>query len=252
MPTAGKIETFHRNLITKVMDVIGWEINISPSCPEWKAVKPTAKIRWSAFPEGTTPVERAYRDQGDRVYVFSVKACADETDPRGWVTWSEKWVKNIKREFELLSAGWTAFWGSPYDDQKVPVLRADWDQPDPDRTQRQQSEAGQPHWHVDRVIPVQDGGIGGQAVQRLEGEIEPVVSEDRLSLSRTVPALSMGKVHLSMGTWESDAHPKCWQRSYDGDCDKLLDWAGKTLQYLQGQLGSKRNLVHLEDVPAPS
>jgi hypothetical protein len=108
---------------------------------------------------------------------------------------------------------------------------------------------GQPHWHIDRAIPLQDGWTGTQAAPGIEGEQATIVPEYRLSRSRTVSALHMGGVHLSMGTWECAAYPRCWQRSYDGDCDKLLDWAGKTLQYLKGQLGSKRDPVHFEDVP---
>jgi hypothetical protein len=252
MPTPGKIETFHKKLITSVKNVIGWDIEISPSCPEWKGVKATAQILWTALPGGTTPVEQAYRNQRDRVCVFSVEEGADETDPRGWVTWSEIWGKNKQREFYLLSAGWTAFWGSPSDDQKVQVLRADWDQPNPDIPARRESEAGQPHWHVDRVIPVQDSWAIPQAAPRIEGELPSIMLDDEVSLSRTIPAIRMGKVHLSMGTWEGAAYPRCWQRSYDDDCDKLLDWAGKTLQYLKGQLGSKRDLVHFEDIPSPT
>lgn len=252
MPTPGKIETFHKKLIGSVKNVIGWDIEISPSCQEWKVVNPTAQILWASFPGGSTPIEHAYRDQGNRVCVFSVAPCADEVAPRGWVTWSEIWVK--KKDFDLISASWTAFWGSPYTDQKTPVLRADWDQHDPDRPEGQESEDGQPHWHVDKAIPVQDVWAGAQAAPKMKitGELEPLVSEEsRLSQPRTVPALRMGKVHLAMGTWECAAHPRCWHRNCEGDCDKLLDWAEKTLRYIKGQLGSKRDRVHFEDVPSP-
>ncbi len=253
MPTPGKIETFHKKLIETVKNVIGWDIEISPSCQEWKAVQPTARILWTSVPGGSTPVEQAYRDrgQGKRVHVFPIASWQDEDDvaPRGWVTWSEIWIR--RKEFDLISASWTAFWGSPYDDQKAPVLRAEWDQPNPDRPEGQESEDGQPHWHVDKAIPVQDVWAGAQAAPRIEGELEPLVSEEsRLSQPRTVLALRMGKVHLAMGAWECDAHPGCWQRNCEGDCDKLLDWAGKTLQYLKGQLGSRRSRVHFEDVPS--
>jgi hypothetical protein len=104
---------------------------------------------------------------------------------------------------------------------------------------------GQPHWHVDRAIPVSSDVGATSGIATSAGEIAPLFT-DVLVTSNT-PVLRMGGVHLAMAAWERQEHPKCWQRTYEGQCNQVLDWATKTLRYLKNQFDVQRRFVTLTD-----
>jgi hypothetical protein len=245
MPTRGVIETFHETLASETATIIAQSIQITPYPDDWHKVADQSRISWTAFPEGNTPIEWAFREQGSRVPVFPVSEVIDLSDfsHRGWVGWAEKWVKIAPNDYDLMSAGWTAFWGPPYYGRaKVPVLRAEWDQLDyVDGTK----DMGQPHWHVDRAIPVSSEVGAATGIATSAGEIAPQFTDE--PVARNVPVLHMGQVHLAMAAWERQAHPQCWQRDYGDGCGGVLDWATKTLRYLKSQFDVQRGFVTLAD-----
>lgn len=242
MPSKGVIEIFHEKLGGEIHSIISADIKMIPSIKEWHKVPKMGVVPWRAFAVGSTPVESALRENGDRVHVFSVSEVADQSDlsVRGWVSWFEKWSKTGRDQYDLISAGWTAFWGPPYDEySKIPVLRAEWDQD----LEGENKDMGQPHWHVDRAIPVSSESGMTAELAISAGEIAPTITGEFAGDNPTV--LRMGRVHLAMATWEPESHPQCWQRKYSGECDELLDWATKTLHYLKSQLDTQRGFVSL-------
>lgn len=241
MPTKADIDTLHIRLSADFKDILTQPVQIAPLISDWHKVVDQSDIWWFSR---STALEYAYRERGGRVEVFQVSDGINELDvsPRGWLSWGERWVKIRRDCFDLKSAGWTAFWGPPYDDRsKVPVLRAEWDQLD---YLVGTKDMGQPHWHVDHALPAPPDFLveAGRAVSA--GEIAPEVTEAPLRLDQ--PVLRIGQVHLAMAAWEQQAHPQCWQRGYGGECDRLRDWATKTLRYLKSQLDAQRGLVQLD------
>lgn len=244
MPTKGELEIFHENLARQICTIIAQRVRIKTPTDNWDRVTDQKQICWAAYPTGSTPVECALRDQGSRVCVFPVSEAVDQSDVsvQGWVSWAEKWVKTARNEYDLMSAGWTAFWGPPYDEHaKLPVLRAEWDQL---RYVAGPKDMGQPHWHIDRAIPVSSEAGAATEIATFAGEIAPRFTDE--PISTTVPVLRIGQVHLAMAAWEENqSHPKCWQRDYGDGCDQVLDWATKTLRYLKSQFDAQRGFVTL-------
>jgi hypothetical protein len=162
-----------------------------------------------------------------RVSVFPVSTPSSSYLGTFWISWHETWLKQNSTDYVLLNAGWTLFEGLPGDQDKVQVLRVDWDQLPHGGSKR----AGHPHWHFDHELFI---SAKPDKVEVAPGLVE-VTTDTAFAMARQA---SMGFIHLAMGAWNKGKdHPKCWQRTYQEDCQQLRDWCVKTLRYLKEQVG---------------
>lgn len=165
-----------------------------------------------------------------------------------WVAWRERWIARGAKEFAFDSAGWSLFC-STNDQDHLLLLRAEWDKTDPANP----PNAGQPHWHVHRVLDMlpferpfePDEGIGGSvadedglneedAIVALHPDGSGLVEEGRVPTSR----IGITRVHLGMAGWEYPGEPPlCWQYPVGEEViDHIGRWASASLKYLQSQL----------------
>ena len=249
MPIHQDIGELHRKLSIKASGVLDQQVAIRPvpsHMKYWERLRAGSKLPFELLPHHKgTPWETALRARGGRqpsgrVNVFSLcgVTSADGVDTRAqaWVAWYERWTVVARREFELLTAGWTVFWGLPGEENKIQVLRADWDQIK--YTGEFAESIGQPHWHVDQPVVADGGGIrywSGPS-PNIPGELPPRVIHDEAVAPTDASAVRAPEIrglHLAMATWERAEHPLCWQRAYEGQCEDLFDWASKTLLYVR-------------------
>jgi len=174
-----------------------------------------------------------------------------------WVGWRERWVAHGAREFSFDTAGWSLFC-SRSDEDPFLLIRAEWDQVDPAKP----PNAGQPHWHVHRVLDTFDRKVtsergeavfsrfaGEQSLELPESDVsvtlavppiewpgeEGLQEEITLTESRTtseglveeveeaVPHLGITRVHLGMGGWTHPGiSPSCWQYPFGDDLIQVI------------------------------
>ena len=234
MPGTGKIGPYHNNVASDIKNILGEVVTFFSPTSEDKLHKipDDVEVTFELVHRDPTRSEQAMRMRREdsnkhRVFVFPLCANSSLCASTFWVSWYEAWLKQNSNNLVLLNAGWTMFEGLPGDQQKTQVLRVDWDQ----LPYRGSKHAGQPHWHFDNelFIPAEP-----DKVQIKPGLVE-VPTDETFSTQKWA---SMGFIHLAMGTWNKDVnHPKCWQRTYEDDCQQLRDWCVKTLRYLKEQVG---------------
>lgn len=170
-----------------------------------------------------------------------------------WCSWSEEWICLDKREFDLVGAGWTFFWGrTPR--ATVQICRAEWDQ-----ITRRGEYAGQPHWHVDPPLPTEGIVISLDDIDEA-GALQELGSEPNLlelgstSAGRVQATVKQSGIHFGMAGWENapvkleckvvnkSAITNCWQRDMTKDFGRVIPWASEAVLYM------KRELMHLEPV----
>lgn len=105
-----------------------------------------------------------------------------------WVSWFEHWRKLPTEAFALVTAKWMVFWGEIGDEEKVQIVRAEWDQTT--FLENSNSPAAQPHWHVDRDLELAEMASNTSA-------LEPIGP----GISRRV---TIQDVHLAMGGWSNE------------------------------------------------
>jgi len=258
MPSLPDIRGLQRKLNGEASSVLSQRVAIRPQSPdmkEWGRLSVGSTLPFELAPAKGTPWETALRARGGRgpsgrAYVFSLfgATSADGVDTRAqaWVAWYERWTVVARGKFELLTAGWTVFWGLPGEENKIQVLRADWDQVK--HTGEFAESIGQPHWHVDQPVVADGDGIrfSSGPSPNISGELPPQAIHDEAvapAVASAVRAPAISGLHLAMATWERAEHPLCWQRGYRGQCEDLLDWAIKTLLYVRGQFDPRVGYV---------
>lgn len=228
MPDQKQIAAYHKRVAADVRRILNICIKFQLS-DRWAKARNGAELVAELQPEDCVSTEIALRGrQGKehRVFVFPLNQGSDSLLGTFWVSWYENWRKQNSGDFVLLNAGWTMFEGLPGNQDKIQVLRADWDQLQHEKGSK---DAGQPHWHFDHDIFL------AMEQERIE------VGNELIELTEAIPdpsgeAASVGSIHLAMGAWNDGVeHPQCWQRSCD-DCDRLRDWCIKTLLYLKDQV----------------
>ena len=222
MPGRGEIEPYHNGVACEVRTVIDARVTFRTPVPaKWYKVRDGCEVEFELVPVDTVKSEVARRMRR-RVFVFPLSTPSSLHLCTFWVSWHETWKKQDSTNYVLLNAGWTLFEGLSGNPDKAQVLRVDWDQ----LPHKGSQNAGHPHWHFDHELFI-------PAEPDTPGLVE-VSKDDAFAMAR---GASVGFVHLAMGAWNKDMdHPKCWQRTYEDDCQQLRDWCVKTLRYLKEQV----------------
>jgi hypothetical protein len=241
----------------------------------WKNPKFTGPVDFDLWP--TEAPMTAKSDQGGELAVFAFEKLTKigsgelvEIEDEGdgsicWISWHERWErlvpervfpgkKSKQPHFMLGTIQWILFWGRP-EDEKVQIIRSEWDNAahvtrkkkeyeiakskdaKPADEEDEDSLAGQPHWHVDRVVELGD----------VDAFLEHRGTELR-ELAHSSYAgqyLNLQRVHLAMGGWKNEAtggaavaanHAARWQIEYTEDRDELIEWNISTLRYIKSQI----------------
>jgi hypothetical protein len=238
------ISSLHTKLRIRLGEALRCDVTVrhETGTTNWHKAAPETNVRFELQPSNMEFGETALGPGPKaRVHVFplhpapSSPSSATVPPPvaHAWVSWFEAWKKVRNTDFALVSAGWSVFWGFRGQD-KIRVLRAEWDPPQPDSP----SNYPQPHWHVDaRAAP--------QTMVPSPGAIGAAPALEELAVPGSGPRLSgtidISRVHLGMGGWDNDSlAPACWQRTFSGDCNDLRIWSLNTLLYLQLELDPAR------------
>ncbi len=120
----------------------------------------------------------ATRAKGRRCQVIPLL----KADERGFLLWAaflEIWRKRLSNEYMLLGLRWGFFWGTQVREDKLLVLRADWEIPE--------DLHAQPHWHANQhsCFEIDAPAEIGPTSAEFEGLLE----------------LALEGVHLPMGGW---------------------------------------------------
>ncbi len=146
------------------------------------------------------------------------------------------------------------------EERKVQIVRAEWDNAMHIARERREYEigshvgsakravndeehkAGQPHWHVDRVLEL--GDVDAYLEHR-GTELQELAHS-----SYAGQYLKLQRVHLAMGGWKNALpasvavaaqtstanHAARWQMKYTEDRDELIEWNLCTLRYIESQV----------------
>ena len=185
-----------------------------------------------------------------------------------WISWHERWERLVPESvfpgkkgkqphFMLGTTRWILFWGRRDDFQKVQIIRAEWDNAAHVATRKREydiakqqgaaptgnggnSEAGQPHWHIDRVLEL--GDVGAYL------EYRGTELQELAHSSIAGQYLNLQRVHLAMGGWRNCAtvagaadltapnQAARWQIEYTEDRNELIEWNLSTLHYMKSQI----------------
>lgn len=277
MANANDIDAYHRFLANalKHEGLLGQAATIRPDRrKDWKNQKFTGPIDFDLWPIESPVMARS--NQGRELAVFAFEKLTKygsgeliEIDDTGdgsicWISWHERWERLASKtvfpgkkarqpHFMLGTIQWILFWGRP-GGEKVQIVRAEWDNASHVARKRREydiarvkgamiteeegsSEAGQPHWHVDRVVELGDV----DAFLEYRGT-------DLQELAHSSYAgryLKLQRMHLAMGGWKNvepgtppvaTNHAARWQIEYTEDRDELIDWNISTLRYIKSQL----------------
>ena len=234
MATSQEIKSIHRKLTTKLGRKFKIFLSLEPpKIVAWKKVSKGTVISFNIFSKDDfQPTDFAIRKRGGRCPVFPVKPF-DEFGKGLWAGWQEEWVCQGGDHFDLKGAGWTFFWDIMGKDEKIQILRAEWDQ-----INFQGGHAPQPHWHVDTefMIPFQKTKSNHTYLIEGSSELEEIsISVEHSTLEELQPPFHLQDVyisgmHLGMGGWQNQSsHPACWQRSVNGQWVELIVWAERVL-----------------------
>lgn len=284
MPSTSDIIGLHKSLedefktdallgqMTRIRDV---------NTPTWQRKDFNGDIGFELYPLGAP--EYGLTDFNQKVAVFPLaeqvtggalkEVVPLTTAPTVWVSWFEHWRKMPTGDFALVTAKWMVFWGEVGDEEKVQIVRAEWDQTT--FLENSNSPAAQPHWHVDRDLELTEATASTLELEEIGGGY----------VSRRV---TIQDVHLAMGGWsnavettssaiavakplsnkqrkeeakkERDRERKkrkgvpldeedkeeakaaapvshaVWQRKCVEDIDDLAEWSIRTLRYIKSQV----------------
>jgi|GEM_PF-4595579 len=239
---------------------------------DWKNPKFTGPIDFDLWP--TEAPMMAQSDQGGELAVFPFEKLKKigsgeliEVEDEGdtgicWISWHERWERLVPEtvfpgkkgkqpHFMLGTIQWILFWGRPEEERKVQIVRAEWDNAAHVAKRKKEydivkekgakpaeeeddSEAGQPHWHVDRVLEL--------------GDVDAFLEHRGTDLQELAQSsyagqyLKLQRMHLAMGGWKNGAavaaanHAARWQIEYTEDGDELIEWNLCTLRYIKSQI----------------
>jgi len=237
MPGRGQIAPYHNDVVAEINRILGETVTFFPPNSErWDMARYGSQVTFELVYQDTVISEHAMRMRREdsvshRVSVFPLRTRYSPYAGTFWVSWHEAWQKKESTDFVLLSTGWTLFEGLAGNQDKIQVLRLDWDQ----RPHAGSYNAGHPHWHFDHELFI---SAEPDNIEVAPGLVQ-IATDTGTGMSRQA---SIGFVHLAMGAWNSDMdHPDCWQRTYEDDCRNLRDWCVKTLIYLKEQVGGVVN-----------
>ena len=208
--TVQEIDKIHANIAKQFLPFLQDRvvIGMNRDCPaSWKRRLLSEDIifeMWNA-PNGIGQI-MALR-KGGRGHCPAIRLKPEYGDAIGespFVSWREVWTKRAEQDFILKSAAFTFFWGRSAQVEEQ-LFRAEWVQDY--AHDRATPRAAHPHWHIDWYITPDD--------------------------------LDMSGIHLAMGGWDfasSDSEPACWQTYVEGDWDRLVLWATRSLAYARHQL----------------
>lgn len=271
MANANDIDLYHQRLQTvlNAEALLGQRAAIRPPyARDWKNQKFTGPIDFDLWPTERPMTARS--DHGGELAVFAFEKLTQlgtgnlvEIEDEGkagicWISWHERWERLVPEgvfpgkkgkqpHFMLGTIQWILFWGQPDEDRKVQIVRAEWDNAAHVAKKKLEydlanekdalgSEAGQPHWHVDRVLELGDVDayldFRGTELQELAHS------------SYAGRYLKLQRVHLAMGGWKNGAgnggaalnYAARWQVEYTEDGDELIEWNLSTLRYIKSQI----------------
>src|SRR5260370_1429109 len=138
MPSTSDIIALHERLTDEFKSdyLLGqWTRIRDVNAPNWQQRKFQGEVGFELYPIGSP--EYGLTDFNQKVAVFPL---AEQTSngalqeivpltaaPTAWVSWFEHWKKLPTEAFALVTAKWVLFWGEPGDDEKIQVVRAEWD-----------------------------------------------------------------------------------------------------------------------------
>jgi hypothetical protein len=233
MATSGRIDVFHAELQRRIAALVDQRLTIHSLSEYWRRVAARARISFDMSSRDFLVF--AERKIGGRCPVFPLDAArADSYEDAAWAGWHEEWLCMNSKEYDLVGAGWTFFWGlSGRLAKEQEIFRAEWDE-----TAHRGGVAPQPHWHLDTDIMVGYTRVPRARAPRPTGPaglIElPLASQP--AANEILPAegcqeLSLAGMHLGMGGWSNHSkHPEWWQCHVREDWGALADWAERTLR----------------------
>jgi hypothetical protein len=271
MANANDIDSYHQSLCGAINaeGLLGQQAFVrAASGSGWKNPKFAGAIDFDLW-----PIERpmkARSDHGGELAVFAFEKLTQlgtgnlvEIEHEGkagicWISWHERWERLVPERifpgkkgkqphFMLGTIQWILFWGQPEEDRKVQIVRAEWDNAVHlakkkleydlgNKKDAQGNEAGQPHWHVDRVLEL--------------GDVDAYLESRGTELQELAYSLYAGRylklqrVHLAMGGWKNGAgdggaavnYAARWQVEYTEDRGELIEWNLSTLRYIKSQI----------------
>jgi hypothetical protein len=243
MATPRDIQNFHMDIKRRIAELIGLRgATIASSHEEWNRLSAGARILFEMYPGNNGTF--AERQKGGRCPVFPLKASLADEENQAWAGWHEEWLCVKSRQYGLVGAGWTFFWGILGRlTKEQQIFRAEWDE-----AEHRGRLAPQPHWHMDTNIMV--GYTPTPSSRRsadIDGLVElPSIPDCKSALCEISPPeglqeISLGGMHLGMGGWSNHSnHPQWWQRHVGENWTALAEWAERTLRLAMDQLNELR------------
>jgi hypothetical protein len=277
MATVNDIDSYHHYLLAALNGdgLLGQPAAIRPDPNrDWRNAKFTGPIDFDLWPTETPMMAKS--DQGGELAVFAFEKLTRigsgdlvEIEDEGdggicWISWHERWERLVPEtvfpgkkgkqpHFMLGTIQWILFWGRP-EVEKVQIVRAEWDNAThvskkkkeydigkakgaKPAEEEEDSEAGQPHWHVDRVLEL--------------GDVDAFLEHRGTDLQELAHSsyagqyLKLHRVHLAMGGWKNGTpggaavaanYASRWQIEYTEKRDELIDWNLSTLRYIKSQI----------------
>ena len=241
MATSGEIEVFHKDLQGRIAAMVDQSLRISSWSESWQGAAARTRISFDMFSDAHDFAERKI---GGRCPVFPLATAPGDNENQAWAGWHEEWLCSKSRQYELIGAGWTFFWGL-YGRlaKEQEIFRVEWDE-----TAHRGGFAPQPHWHINTNIMIGYTKTPTARIPRPTGSASlvelPMASQP--ALYEILPAegcqeVSLGGMHLGMGGWVNHTkHPECWQCHVGEKWDALAEWAERTLRSAIDQFGELR------------
>jgi len=233
MATFSNIKQLHADVETRIAGLIGLRVaRICSQQESWTRLRAGARILFDLYSDGSC--DFAEREMGGPCPVFPLNARLADEEDQAWAGWHEEWLCVKSREYALIGADWTFFWGlCGRLTKEQQIFRAEWDE-------NRRGVAPQPHWHVDTNIMVGYTTTPRDRVLRPTDseslvELRPISNAEsvlhEISPAEGVQDISLRKMHLGMGGWSNGSkHPEWWQCRVGEDWSALADWAERTLQ----------------------
>ena len=233
------LRELHKEMCLKCSRILDNKVRVEPfpaSCG-WEGAAVGAECEFELLPRHRAQMEPALRG-GQRVSaipLFGASRADWSTGHRYWVNWYERWRKADRTAFCLLTASWTVFRGIASYQDKMQLVRVEWDQLCNDFGS---ADAGQPHWHVDQPVPVTSSPAGAPSSGALQ-EYPPSRVGATGGGGDVAMSIEIHRVHLAMGAWDGkEPSPKCWQRHAHRWRD-IHCWAVRSLEYIQAQFRNR-------------
>jgi hypothetical protein len=234
------VKELHKAVGRESSRILGNKVSVESLAPrDWESAAVGAECEFELVPVNKAQGEIALRGRGRRRVSVIPLFGADRTDFSAghcyWVSWYERWKKPGPTAFSLLTASWAVFRGIASYQDKMQLVRVDWDQL---CNNVGSLEAGQPHWHFDQALPVDLRPIGAPGSAALQ-EYPPSHVGATGGGGDAALSIEIGYMHLAMGTWdERQPNPKCWQRHAHRWRD-IHCWAIRSLEYIHTQFRNR-------------